>query len=354
MKIFSKKHFQIFSFTAIRRMLLRWSIIIMLTTGGVTALLFSLVYLCGINDLIGRDGFALAWSCIILCIVVGVILSIPLTSLVIKPIKDLNNAIEKVIEGDLEVKVDVKKGPREIVEILENFNRMVRELSEDEIFKRDFINNFSHEFKTPIMSIKGFAKQLEDYDKLDEEKRKQYVSIIIAESERLSNMSNNVLLLSKLENQQRMPNVTRVSLDEHLRRCIILIEKLWSAKELNLELMLDSIYYDCDEELFSHMWINILSNAIKFTPNGGDIFVGCSQTKDGIQVTIKDTGIGMTEDEVEKAFDKFYQADTSRETRGNGLGLTLVKRIAQLAGATINVESKKNHGTSFTVVLPLQ
>lgn len=354
MRVFPRKVLPKFNFVMIQRLLFRWSIILMLAAGGITTVLFSVAYLCGVKDLIGRHAFALVWIAIFVCIGVGVLLAIPVTRMVIKPIQDLNNAIEKVAEGDFDVKVDIKKGPREIVEILESFNRMVDELKENEMFKRDFINNFSHEFKTPIVSIRGFAKQLENDNGLGEQQRKEYISIIAAEAERLSNMSTNVLLLSKLENQQYMSNLAVVSLDEQLRRCIILLERQWSAKNLNLNIELEKISYLCDDEMLCQMWINLISNAIKFTEEGGTITVSCTKADKEIKVVISDTGVGMDEDTVNRAFEKFYQADFSRATRGNGLGLPLVKRIAELCGAEIIVESEKGRGTSFEVVFALE
>lgn len=354
MRRFPIKKMPRFNFVLIQRLLFRWSIILMLAAGSITTILFTVAYLCGMDDIVGRHGFALVWIAIFVCIGVGVLLAIPVTRMVIKPIQDLNNAIEKVADGDFDVKMNIKKGPREIVDILESFNRMVYELRENEMFKRDFINNFSHEFKTPIVSIRGFAKQLENDDGLDEERRKEYISIIAAEAERLSNMSNNVLLLSKLENQQDMSNESEISLDEQLRRCIILLEKQWSVKNLNLNIELEKINYTCDDEMLCQMWINLISNAIKFTNEGGIISVSCKKTDKGIKVSIADTGIGMDKATMERAFERFYQADTSRATRGNGLGLPLVKRIAELCGAEITVDSQKGVGTTFEVILPLE
>lgn len=353
MKMFPKRRLRGFNFVLIQRLLFRWSMILMLAAGGITTVLFTVAYMCGIKEIVGEYGFALVGIAIFVCIGVGVLLAIPVTRMVITPIKELNNAIEKVADGDFDVKMDIKKGPREIVEILESFNRMVEELSENEMFKRDFINNFSHEFKTPIVSIRGFAKQLENDDGLDEERKREYISIISAEAERLSNMSNNVLLLSKLENLQYISSATEISLDEQLRRCIILLEKQWSAKDLNLNIDLDQIDYVCDDEILCQMWINLLSNAIKFTPNGGTVSVSCKADKDFVKVLIADTGIGMDDKTIERAFEKFYQADNSRSTIGNGLGLPLVKRIAELCGAEISVESEKNKGTTFEVLLPV-
>ncbi len=354
MKRFPIRKLPKFNFILIQRLLFRWSIILMLAAGGITTVLFSVAYLCGMKDVVGRHGFALVWIAIFVCIAVGVLLAIPVTRMVIKPIQDLNNAIEKVAEGDFEVKLDIKKGPREIVEILESFNRMVDELRENEMFKRDFINNFSHEFKTPIVSIRGFAKQLENDNGLDEERKKEYISIIAAEAERLSNMSNNVLLLSKLENLQYMSNESEISLDEQLRKCIILLERQWSAKNLNLNIELDKINYICDDEMLCQMWINLISNAIKFTNEGGTVSISCKKIENGIKVVISDTGVGMDGITIERAFEKFYQADPSRATRGNGLGLPLVKRIAELCGAEITVDSQKGVGTAFEIILPLE
>jgi signal transduction histidine kinase len=233
-----------------------------------------------------------------------------------------------------------------------SFNHMARELDGIEMFRKDFINNFSHEFKTPIVSIRGFAHQLQAGGLTPEEER-EYIRIIAAESDRLAKMATNILLLSKLENQAIVTDRTELWLDEQLRTCLVVLEKQWGPKEIELNIDLDAVKYCFNEDMLSQLWLNLFSNAIKFTPRGGCI--SCSLKADGeaVTVVISDNGIGMDEDTRAHIFDKFYQGDTSHAGDGNGIGLTIVSRILVLCKGKIRVESEPRAGSSFTVTLPV-
>lgn len=294
----------------------------------------------------------------VLSLVVGVMLMAILARMMIKPIRQLVLATKQVAKGDFSVRVEKGDADDEVAELVGSFNDMTQELGNNEIFKKDFINNFSHEFKTPIVSIRGFAKQLQR-DDISEEQRREYVDIIVRESERLANMSSNVLLLTRLENQQIMPDVTEFSLDEQLRQAILLLEKQWSDKDIELDLELPFLKIRANEEMLSHVWINIIGNAVKFSERGGRLSVSCRMASDRVQVVVADNGIGMDEATCERIFDKFYQGDVSstgvhsHAAEGNGLGLALVKRIVELSHGTITVNSRPGEGTTFTVELPV-
>ena len=294
---------------------------------------------------------------LVLSMIVGVILLALLSRMMIRPIRQLVEATKKVAKGDFTVRVDNSEADDEVAELVGSFNDMTKELGNNELFKKDFINSFSHEFKTPIVSIRGFAKQLQR-DDLTEEQRREYVDIIARESERLANMSSNVLLLTRLENQQFMPETGEFSLDEQLRQAILLLEKQWSEKELELDIDLPYLRVRANEEMLSHVWINIIGNAIKFSHNGGRIGVSCRMVRDMAEVVIYDTGIGMDDATRERIFDKFYQGDSSgssqpsHSTEGNGLGLPLVKRIIELSDGRISVESRPGKGSTFKVEIP--
>jgi signal transduction histidine kinase len=220
------------------------------------------------------------------------------------------------------------------------------------MFRNDFINNFSHEFKTPIVSIQGFAHQLRAGGLTPEEER-EYIRIIADESDRLARMSTNILLLSKLENQAIVTEKTEFYLDEQIRTCLLLLEKQWSSKDIELNLDLDEVKYRFNDTMLSHVWMNLLGNAIKFTPRGGT--VSCTLRADDRHVTavISDTGCGMDENTQHHMFEKFFQGDTSHAGDGNGIGLTIVGRIMVLCGGTISVESAPGRGSTFTVTLPV-
>ncbi len=270
----------------------------------------------------------------------------------LRPMNDLVHAMHAVSQGDFSVRVDAEDVPGDMGELACSFNDMAAELGSLELFRKDFINNFSHEFKTPIVSIRGFAKQLER-DDLTDEQRREYLDIIVTESDRLANMASNVLLLSKLENQTIVTDKTDYRLDEQLRRCVLLLEKQWGEKDLDLDVELEEITWRGNEEMLNHVWVNLLNNAVKFSPRGGTLTVRLSRQGDQAVCTVRDAGPGMDEAARRRVFEKFYQGDTAHATEGNGLGLALVKRIVDLCEGSVEVDSAPGHGSAFTVRLPL-
>jgi signal transduction histidine kinase len=261
--------------------------------------------------------------------IIGVFITSIACEKVLNPLNQLIRATKIVSTGDFSVRVKETKSNSEIGILLRNFNHMAEELGSIEIFRSDFINSFSHEFKTPLASIRGFAKQLRN-DNLSAEKRKEYTDIIITEAERLSKMSANVLLLVKLENQQFIPEQKEYELDEQIRNCIILLEKQWSKKNIDINLELKPVKIFGNMEMLSQVWINLIDNAIKYTDENGHITITCCETANDILFKISDNGIGMDNYTLKYIFDKFYQGDTSHSQHGNGLGLSIVKRILDL------------------------
>jgi signal transduction histidine kinase len=294
---------------------------------------------------------------IICSIIIGTFLTVIFSAQVLKPLNEVIEATKKVGKGDFTSKIAVNndKIPKdtEINQLIYSFNKMTDELSSIEILKKDFINNFSHEFKTPISSIIGYAKQLE-YDDISDEEKKLYTSIIINESERLSTLSSNVLLLTKLESQAILTNKKEYQLDEQIRNVILLLQNNWEEKNISFDLNLENIQYYGNEDLLQHVWINLLDNAIKFSNENGVIKVSCYKYGYHIKIKIADSGIGMSDQTLNHIFDKFYQGDTSHSSKGNGLGLSLVNEIILLCNGKISVKSRLNHGTSFTILLPIE
>ena len=270
----------------------------------------------------------------------------------LRPMNDLVHAMHAVSQGDFSVRVDAEDVPGDMGELANSFNDMATELGGLEMFRKDFINNFSHEFKTPIVSIRGFAKQLER-DDLTEQQRREYLEIIVSESDRLANMASNVLLLSKLENQTIVTDRADYALDEQLRRCVLLLENQWTEKNLEPDVELEEVTYRGNEEMMNHVWVNLLSNAIKFSPEGAPLGVRLAQRGNEAVCSVRDAGPGMDEATRRRVFEKFYQGDSAHATEGNGLGLSLVKRIVDLCGGSVEVLSAPGQGTEFTVRLPL-
>lgn len=287
--------------------------------------------------------------------IIGTTIATILSKKILKPLQNVIDGTKKVAKGDFTTRVYQKKSTdSDISQLIDSFNHMTEELAGIEMFRNDFINNFSHEFKTPISSIIGYAKELKRSD-LSEKEKDEYLSIIISESERLSSLSSNILLLTKVENQKIISNKTTYYIDEQLRNAILMLQKSWEEKNIEWELDLDEIQFVGDEDLLSQAWINLMSNAIKFSRQDGKIHISCKKKSDDlIKIRISDEGIGMDDRTIEHAFDKFYQGDTSHATKGNGLGLPLVKKIVELSNGSISIRSRVGSGTIVSVFLPLE
>jgi len=269
----------------------------------------------------------------------------------LRQIHELADATKAVAAGNFNVRLK-SGGAREIEFIRSSFNDMVSELSNIETLRSDFVSNVSHEFKTPVSSIRGFARRLKK-DSLTDEQRNEYLDIIISESERLTRLSSNVLLLTSLENTEKIFEKAEFQLDEQLRRGVLLLEPQLKKKNLEVDITLASVKILANEEMLSELWINLIGNAIKFSPEGSTIRIALASAGNDAVVTVSDEGYGMDEDVKKRIFDKFYQGDKSRSTEGNGLGLTLIKRILELEKGKISVNSEVGKGATFTVSLPI-
>lgn len=323
-------------------------IITMLLMGFITAFLFRTGIFTRHNRLPPLFLFALA------SIIIGTVLSKFVGQRTISKIMDISEATKQIASGNFDVCLD-EESMRvvEFQEMAKNFNIMAKELANTEMFRNDFIVNVSHEFKTPLSAIEGYAMLLQKKG-LSEEKRMEYTARILYNVKRLTTLTGNILLLSKLENQEIGIARETFCLDEQLRETILLFEEQWTAKNIELDIELDNADYTGNKELLSHVWQNIIGNAIKFAPQEGKVRVFLRAGTDSVSVAISDNGDGMDEQTCKRAFEKFYQADSSRAEKGNGLGLTLAKRIIDLHGGEITVISEKGKGSTFTVSLPLE
>ena len=286
-------------------------------------------------------------------IISGSIISIFVVHHALNPIHELSTAMQKVARGDYSISLNTRNHKGEILCLYEDFNQMVRELNSTETLHSDFISNVSHEFKTPLTAISGYATLLQD-DSLTSEERDEYIDIIIQSTKGLSRMTGNILQLSHLENQSIICEKELFRIDEQIRQSILRMEPVWSAKNLLISPDLDRITWYGNQELTAHIWNNLLDNAVKFTPQGGDILITAHIAGEWLSVTFQDSGIGMTPEIQAHIFDKFYQGDTSHKKKGNGLGLALVRKIVTLHGGSIHVESHPNLGSSFKLLLHLQ
>ncbi len=270
---------------------------------------------------------------------------------ILGPLEKMMDATKKVAEGDFEVRLETQRKD-EIQDLTNNFNHMVKELGETELLQKDFIDNVSHEIKTPINSIQGFAKLLDDVN-LSQEERKEYVDIIVEESNRILDLSSNILKLSKLQHQDKITKKEQVDIAEQLRKAVVLLEPKWKEKQIEILVNLQQYYFEGDEELLLQVWTNLLDNAIKFSHPKGRIVIATAKKEDHLMIQMQDNGIGMKPEELEKIYTRFYQVDQSHSGEGSGLGLAIVKRIVELSKGTIQFTSKEGEGTTVTITLPL-
>ena len=286
-------------------------------------------------------------------ILLGTFFSIIVSKQILRPVDDLIRATERIARGDFSVPVPVRFRKNQFSRLIESFNEMERELSGIEIFRKDFIGNVSHEFKTPLNAIRGYVRELSDPTLTDEE-RSEYIRIITEACDRLTGMTTGILLLSKLDNQRFVSEREEYDLTEQIRDAILMQERDWTKKEIELSLDLEeTVTYSSNSEMLSHVWENLLSNAIKFCPDsGGVIKISCRKTEGGVTVVVSDNGAGMDAETKKHIFEAVYQGDTSHKAEGNGLGLPLVRRIVDLHGGRIDVESSPGMGATFTVILP--
>ncbi|WP_459501233.1 sensor histidine kinase [Bacillus sp. C1] len=262
--------------------------------------------------------------------------------------------IQKITKGDFSVKIrNEEQYDGEIGVLVKSINDMANELSEMERMRQEFVSNVSHEIQSPLTSIKGFARALQD-DQLPDEKRKHYLTIIETETTRLSKLSHNLLKLTLLESEEYVPERVTYRLDQQLKQIVLNCEPLWNEKEIELELSLEKIHITADEESMSQVWINLLHNSIKFTPGGGAITIQLKQNGERAEVHICDTGIGISEEQKQHIFERFYKADSSRNRAhgGSGLGLAIVKKVIDLHKGEIQVESVFGEGTECIVSIP--
>ena len=287
---------------------------------------------------------------ILTSVVVGTAVTAILSKQFFDPIRKLNCAMEKIADGDFSVRLEDQSTSKELMEVYTGFNMMAHELGTMEMLQSDFVSNVSHEFKTPINAIEGYSMLLQGSENLSEEQN-QYVEKILFNTQRLSSLVSSILLLSKLENQQIQTNQTTYRLDEQIRQSIVLKEPEWEKKEIEFDVDMDAIEYTGNEPMMRHVWDNLIGNAIKFDPQYGLIRIQLTEEEDAIRFSIEDSGPGLSEEALKHIYDKFYQGDSSHKEEGNGLGLSLVKRILSLENGTIQAENLSAGGCRFTVVL---
>lgn len=297
------------------------------------------------------------WLSPVLLLIFSAAIGSTITAIMIRtfltPITRLEKAMREVAGGNFQIELQSNSKLRDIQDIYSNFNLMVRELNANEMLQTDFISNVSHEFKTPINAIEGYASLLQDPQQSREE-QEHYVEAIMVNTGRLSSLVRNILLLSKVNNQNIPFQKSSFRIDEQIRQAIVALEGKWASKDIDFDVELEEIICVGYESLLFYVWTNLIDNAIKFNPQGGWIRLRMRRAESGILFTIEDNGPGVPAEERTRIFHKFYQSDSSREMEGNGLGLALVKRIVTLCEGSVEVDAATDGGCRFSVSLPYE
>lgn len=298
-------------------------------------------------DNLGFSTRSLIMSINVRSLIIGSFLFVAVAGFMIRPIKELIEATKRISNKDFDLQLDNKRHD-EFGELIESFNAMARELSATEMLRDDFISDVSHEFKTPLTSIKGYTKLLSG---ASDEEQEEYIDIIVEETDRLSELTNSILLLNRLSHGDSEYEKTQFSLDEQIRRTLVLLEHQWSKKNITINLDLEELEYEGYEVLLSQVWFNLVDNAIKFSNHDSTIDLKLSKHNNQISVSIKDYGLGISKEDQSRIFDKFYKADSSRSEEGNGLGLSIVSNIINIHEGTLEVFSEENKYTEFLIKL---
>lgn len=324
---------------------------ILFSTLITTALAFIAVSV-GIYPKITKSPIILIISLFVLSTCIASVLAYYVNIHIMKPIINMSKASKEVAKGNFNIRLNDDSNIEEIRITAKNFNNMVTELNSIETLRDDFIANVSHEFKTPLSAIEGYTMLLQEED-LPAELKREYIKKITDSTHRLSSLAGNILLISKLDNRSFNEKVSEFRLDEQLREAILSHELTWDKKKLELDIELEEVKYRGEEPLLLQVWLNLIGNACKFTPEGGRICVKLTTYTDRAEVTVSDNGPGIDASAQKHIFEKFYQADTSHKSEGNGLGLALVKKIVEKCNGSIEVKSEPGKGSEFKVTLAL-
>lgn len=336
-----------------------YALVIFITLAATVFLSAGILYLLVHFDVIpGHANYVTDRGLIILymafiCLILGSIIAFLTSNLPLKPLNRMAMQLRQLAEGDFKARLQFGfplNKHMTFVELADSFNTMAEELESTEMLRSDFINNFSHEFKTPIVSVAGFTKLLKKGN-LNEEQKMEYLNIIEEEALRLSAMATNVLNLTKIENQSILTDISQFNLSEQIRSSVLLLENRWNKKKIEFNLAFEEHDIEANEELLKEVWINLIDNAIKFSPEYGLVDIRINETKEFYSIKVANAGPDIPEDSQKKIFNKFYQADESHAAEGNGVGLAIVKKILSLHKGEIAVNSM-NGLTAFIVEIP--
>ncbi|WP_054958325.1 HAMP domain-containing sensor histidine kinase [Paenibacillus dakarensis] len=293
-----------------------------------------------------------------LILIISILLSIfhvgIITNYIVEPIVRLTDATKQISQGKYDLKLNVKRRD-EIGQLADHFSHMAKGLEQLEQMRQEFVSNVSHEIQSPLASIQGFSQTLQTSEGLSSEQRQHYLSIIEDESRRMSQLSKQLLMLASLDKEEHILEKTTFDLSAQIKQVLSVTEWSWRSKDLAIDMELPSLFIYGDQQMLHQVWMNLITNAVKFTDAGGTISVRVSRHDDICKVEISDTGMGISKSDLPHIFNRFYKADSSRNRKetSTGLGLSIVKKIVDLHQGHIEVKSEPGKGTTFFVTLPI-
>ena len=304
-----------------------------------------LAYLFDVNELIDiyldNDlGWFVILIWIVLSITIGLLVSFCFAKIIMKPVKKIIEGMTQLADGLYDTTIDLGSKSA-LKELSECFNKLASELQKNEMLSIDFVNNFSHELKTPLVSINGLISLMKQPN-FPEEKKMEYLNIIEEESTRLASLTTNILNLSKLESQKIVTNKEKFNLSEQIRNCVLMFEKQWEKKKLTLILDFEEYYIVGNEGLLKEVWVNLIENAMKFSYDNSNLEVDIEEKDNDLIIRILNEADNIKEEDINKIFTKFYQIDKNKYNSGNGIGLSLVKKIVELHNGSVSINSKDN------------
>ncbi|MBQ8392358.1 MAG: HAMP domain-containing histidine kinase [Clostridia bacterium] len=325
---------------------------VLLVSLGLSSVLTFILIEAGVmdSDIINNSSYTVLFM-VIGSTALGALSSLFGSNLILRPIRRIIRSMDELSSGNFNVRMDTSDTRIKAFKALSlKFNTLAEELQNTEMLRSDFVNNFSHEFKTPIVSIAGLAKLMKKKNLTDDE-REQYLNAIEEESIRLSYMATSVLNMTKIENQSILTDQTKYNISEQIRSCILLLDNKWEKKNINFDLSFGEHTVVANEELMKQVFINLLDNAIKFSNEGKSITVSILDNNKGLSVSVTNEGEPISKENQKKIFNKFYQADESHSSEGCGIGLAIVKKIIDLHNGEIIIHCENNTVT-FTVEIP--
>ncbi len=298
--------------------------------------------------------FLFALILLVACTILAFIFSFMRIHSTAKAMRQIESALSDMSHGNFSNELHIRSNEMYLMDIADDINKLNKELGSVSILKSDFIKNFSHEFKTPIVSIKGFSELLSTDPSIPEEDKQKYYAIIYEESSRLASLASTTMLLSNLETQTGLPDKKEIWTDQQIEECAVLLYSEVEKKGIDADIDISHFSVQGSASLLKELWLNLFSNAVKYTPDGGHIKIFSYESESENVICFQDDGIGIGKEALEHIFDEYYQEDPSRPGKGIGLGLSVCKKIADLHGFTIQVSSKKGEGSVFSVHIPKQ